>query len=248
MSCIAAFALQSQSVSSRRINLSESILAMRKALLALGIVCTALTAPIFAQQPNDPEPLELGEPRFKVTVPVPEEKKSDDANPFAAIQKLLKQLEARLSALEAKAAPTTVVQGAPDWIGQAQAPAVARDRRAADPFAPQAQAPVMQPAPLTPATSATSATRWEYKTVSADPNDVSGANKWGEQGWELVAVVQPNNTPHDVAMYFKRPLGQGDSVRKVGAAINDFNRTLDEVEAVFKKQDSPIRAWRAPAK
>lgn len=195
---------------------------MRNLLLGLSIVFSVLPTVTFGQSfPSTGRDLS--------DMSAPEEKKTGEANPFAAIQKLLAQLEARLSALESKAAPI-VAQGAPrqaNWVGGAQDPfAAARDRQATDPFAPQAQAQVLQPAPVpapqpvTQSTSVTVAPQWEYKTVRADSADISGANNLGDQGWEMFAVVQPNNGSN-VVQYFRRPQRIMGGVRRAAESQRD---------------------------
>ena len=113
----------------------ESRQAMRNLLFGFSILFATYPTAIIAQEPKEPrEPRQIGVQR------------TEDPELVALLQQILKRLEV----LEAKAAPT-VAQGATrpaDWVGGEQDPfAAARKSRPADPFAPNAQSPVLQPAP-----------------------------------------------------------------------------------------------------
>lgn len=46
---------------------------------------------------------------------------------------------------------------------------------------------------------------WEYMSMTVpDSVGVSNMNKWGEQGWELVAVTQPEGANTAKSYFFKR--------------------------------------------
>ena len=50
-------------------------------------------------------------------------------------------------------------------------------------------------------------TRWEYATAPVLIHATKQIlDNWGQDGWELVAIIPGPNNPEQLVAYFKRPL------------------------------------------